>query len=230
MVVRKSVQQPREPAVDLVRLISEGTYTSFAQAIKEFISNAYDADATIVDIVIDEDNDQIVIRDDGVGMTSDEFLRYFASIGRSGKAGGKTIGGKTQTGRQKIGRFGIGALAVAAIAKRFTLRSSKKGRKEGFRATVDLEKLNRQYGKGKNLSDYWKFEMQNWAAEPSQEHFTEITINGPHEDVWANLLRPGERSFSDPFTTVTQLSGRDEGSVSSVQSPMKMECLFPSQI
>ncbi len=53
MTTERGILVPREPAVDLVRIISEGTYTSFAQALKEFVSNAYDADAGRVDITID---------------------------------------------------------------------------------------------------------------------------------------------------------------------------------
>jgi DNA mismatch repair ATPase MutL len=76
---------PVEPAIDLVRILSEGTYTSFPQALKEFVSNAFDADATRVDIQVDEEVNGITIRDNGEGMTLADFGDAFASIARSGK-------------------------------------------------------------------------------------------------------------------------------------------------
>ena len=75
---------PTEPAIDLVRILSEGTYTSFPQALKEFVSNAFDADARRVDIQIDEDANGITVRDNGDGMTLTDFGNAFASIARSG--------------------------------------------------------------------------------------------------------------------------------------------------
>src|SRR5437899_10827586 len=117
---------PREPAIDLVRIISEGTYTSFPQALKEFVSNSYDADATRVDISIDDECTIIRVRDNGIGMTLQDFKDYFASIARSGKSAARTPLGRSALGRIKIGRFGIGALAVAGIADRFVGRASRK--------------------------------------------------------------------------------------------------------
>ncbi len=111
MEIESGVSSPREPAIDLIRIISEGTYTSFPQAIKEFISNAHDADATMVNINIDDECGSVVIRDNGVGMSLDEYQKYFASIARSGKSASRTTWGRTKLGRLKIGRFGIGSLA-----------------------------------------------------------------------------------------------------------------------
>src|SRR5262249_25087884 len=103
-------------------IISEGTYTSFPQALKEFVSNAYDADAKRVDIRVDEDGNTITIRDDGVGMTLSDFRDYFASIARPGKAGSRTVRGKTQLGRHKIGRYGIGSPAIVGTGDKLKIR------------------------------------------------------------------------------------------------------------
>ncbi len=64
MTISTTELVPREPAVDLVGIISEGTYTSTAQSLKEFVSNACDADAAGVDIRIDDEAEGITIRNE----------------------------------------------------------------------------------------------------------------------------------------------------------------------
>src|SRR5437016_3174431 len=90
---------PTEPALDLVRILSEGTYTSFPQALKEFISNSFDSDAARVDIRIDEGANGITIRDNGEGMTLRDFGEAFASIARSGSGKRGVKRGRTKSGR-----------------------------------------------------------------------------------------------------------------------------------
>lgn len=210
MSVQTGTCIPREPGVDLVRIISEGTYTSFAQAIKEFISNAYDADATRVDVTIDDDCNLITIRDNGVGLTYEEFRDCFASIARTGKAGARSPRGRTRLGRPKIGRFGIGSLAVIGSADRFTVRSVRRASKEGFEATIDLRALRRHFEKGEDLSQRWRFSYRQWPGEAAKTHFTEIQLSGINQDVRSLFLRLGERTPDDFFKSTRQLSGIDE--------------------
>jgi hypothetical protein len=201
---------PREPAIDLVRIISEGTYTSFPQALKEFVSNSYDADATRVDISIDDECTIIRVRDNGIGMTLQDFKEFFASIARSGNAAARTPHGRTSLGRVKIGRFGIGALAVAGIADRFVVRSSRRNHNEGFEASIDLAKVRSHFQKGEDLSAHWKFNYQQWSDESLTTHFTEIQIDGLNSDIRSLLQRLGQRTRNEFFTSTRELSGLDE--------------------
>jgi hypothetical protein len=208
--IEKAILKPKEPAIDLIRIISEGTYTSFAQAIKEFISNAWDGDANNVRLQIDEDADRMVLRDDGIGMTVDDFTDYYASIARRGKSGSRSVEGKTRLGRRKIGRFGIGALAVAGVADQFTVRSTRTGRREGFECSIDLETVRRQFNRGKNLSDHWKFATTTWGDEVLSSHFTEVVIEGLRQDVKNTLLRVAENDPDEHFSSIGKLSGIEE--------------------
>jgi len=201
---------PDEPAIDLIQILSQGTYTSFPRALKEFASNAFDADALRVDIKIDEDGNGITIRDNGVGMTLNDFGTAFASIARSGLTGRGYKRGRTRRGRVKIGRFGIGTLAVVAICDRFSIRSTKDGSTEGFVARKDLAELREKYGRGENLSDLWKFDAEKWDTEKLDTHFTEIRLEGLNNDIRAFLEKPGERKISEPFESISQLSGQDQ--------------------
>ena len=92
----------------IVSLLSKSTYQkSFPSAIRELVSNSYDADALSVKINFDATYSLIEILDDGNGMTFEEFKRYLR------------IAGKKQEGqftrkykRKRIGNFGVGFLSV----------------------------------------------------------------------------------------------------------------------
>lgn len=210
MFYGNGVLVPTEPAVDLVRLLSEGTYTSFPQALKEFISNAYDADAPKVDIKVDDDGNGITVRDNGEGMTLQDFGEAFASIARTGKGRKGVKRGRTKSGRVKIGRFGIGTLAVIAICDRFSVTSTREGSTEGFLARMDVAALRHRFGKGENLSDCWKFGATKWDTEKTTTHFTEIRLEGLATDVRTFLETPGERKITEPIESISQLSGMDQ--------------------
>ena len=121
--------------------LSSGIYRSPANALKELISNAFDADA---DNVVIRTNrpfyKTITYYDDGTGMTPDDFKWTMMHIGGSRKReGGKKL--VTKKGRPIIGKIGIGILAVAQICKKFTFISSRKGSDEKFEAVVDLKEF-----------------------------------------------------------------------------------------
>jgi hypothetical protein len=199
---------PKEPAIDLIRILSEGTYTSFPQALKEFISNSHDAYATEVALRFDDDFSTLSIRDNGEGMTAEDFENVFASIARTGRKAPPTPEAK-HLKRDRIGRFGIGALAVVGTADGFTIRSVKKGSRKGFEASINLKDLRSHYEKGEDLKDVWRFALSEWGDEKSSTHFTEIVVEGVREDIRRILERSG-KSLDDGFQSVNELSGLEE--------------------
>lgn len=201
------IVSPKDPAVDLIRILSEGTYTSFPQALKEFISNSYDASATEVALRFDDDFSTLSIRDNGEGMTADDFVQVFASIARSGRK--PHVPNSPVVGRERIGRFGIGALAVVGTADRFTIQSVKKGSRAGFEASIDLKDLRGHYEKGESLKDVWRFALSEWADEKASTHFTEIRVEGIRDDIKKFLQRTGKQ-LTDHFESTEELSGIEE--------------------
>jgi hypothetical protein len=119
--------------------ISSGMYRSPANALKELISNAFDADATNVVIRTNRPlYKTITYYDNGDGMSIEDFKWAMSHIGGSRKREGEA---KlfTKNGRPIIGKIGIGILAIAQICKSFTVISTKKGINEKFEAIVDLK-------------------------------------------------------------------------------------------
>ncbi len=126
--------------------LSRGLYRSPASALRELVSNAWDANATRVEISTNYPNFfQITIEDNGDGFTKSDFQRLMSGgIGNSQK---RPQNRKLIKNRPIIGRLGIGMLGIAQICGAFTV-TSKTSSGEGFRARVHLydllkEKLDR---------------------------------------------------------------------------------------
>ena len=99
---------PIKVSKDVVGHLSLGLYRNFARAVKELVSNAYDAMATEVKIKLDLDENRIVVRDNGRGMDLDEIRENFLTIGYRTAVSEAP----SELGRMRIGTFGIGCLSV----------------------------------------------------------------------------------------------------------------------
>ena len=106
-----------EISLSVLNHLGRKLYRSFITVLGEAISNAWDADATNVRIYLDTGKNTMVIRDDGQGMTEDDFQDKFLKIGYSKRKDGKRSPTKK---RPFIGRKGIGKLALLSCAERIT--------------------------------------------------------------------------------------------------------------
>ncbi|MBA3283721.1 MAG: ATP-binding protein [Nitrosopumilus sp.] len=70
---------PKSISVDkrIVRILSESTYENFPRALKELITNSYDADARNVKVTIDIKNETLIVEDDGKGMNEHDFFLLY---------------------------------------------------------------------------------------------------------------------------------------------------------
>lgn len=134
--------------------ISAGIYRSPAGAIKELVSNAFDADATRVAITTNWPSfDIITCRDNGTGMTQQKFKEIMdREIGDSTKrvATNGDVDDLTNRKRPIIGWLGIGMLGIAQICHEFQIISHHKETKTAFTASVQLADFLRE--KVKNIS------------------------------------------------------------------------------
>ncbi len=107
-------------------------YSGAVPAISELISNAYDAMARNVWITIPtgrsiQQTDEIVVKDDGHGMSFDECNSLYLLVGRDRRSSqnGWTNPYNGVSSRKVQGRKGIGKLAGFGIANRIDVRSIK---------------------------------------------------------------------------------------------------------
>lgn len=120
---------------EVVKHLSLGLYRNFALAIKELISNSYDAGATEVKLKLDLKNGRIVLRDNGRGMDESEFKDEYLHIGYYKEPSNKI----DALGRMRIGTFGIGFLAPLPYCKTLKIISKKKGQKNTIEGDIQAE-------------------------------------------------------------------------------------------
>lgn len=118
--------------------ISAGVYRSAGGALKELVSNAFDADARRVTIITNHPSfDVITCYDNGDGMLLDQFRRMMeGGIGDSSKR--TTDDQPSKFGRPRIGRLGIGMLGIAQVCHEFKIISHHRASKTAFQATIKL--------------------------------------------------------------------------------------------
>ncbi len=106
---------PKNITVDkrIVKILSESTYENFPRALKELVTNSYDADARTVLISVNLKEEQIIIEDDGKGMDDSDFTFYLRIAGKKREKESNV----TPLGRNIIGQFGVGFLSIFPFFK-----------------------------------------------------------------------------------------------------------------
>jgi hypothetical protein len=113
-----------EISLSVLNHLGRSLYRSFATVLGEAISNAWDADAKKVEIFVQPGENSFFIKDDGIGMTAEDFQNKFLKIGYSKRKQGVS---HSPSGRPFIGRKGIGKLALLSCADKVTVISKIEG-------------------------------------------------------------------------------------------------------
>ncbi|WP_080637348.1 ATP-binding protein [Vibrio owensii] len=107
-------------------------------AIHELFKNAHDAYATNAEIDYFQDQNLVTLRDNGVGMTEEDFVKKWLTIGTSSKLGANRKSVYIPDGmtpRPLMGEKGIGRLAIASIGRQ-VVALSRAERADGLHEMV----------------------------------------------------------------------------------------------
>lgn len=143
-----------EISLSVLNHLGRNLYRSFATVLGEAISNSWDADAKNVHIYIDKNKNSFFIKDDGDGMSAQDFQGKFLKIGYSKRKERNS----SLNGRPYIGRKGIGKLALLSCAKKITVISKTKG-KDYIGGVIDNSGLDKAI-KDDLTSD--KYQLGKW--------------------------------------------------------------------
>lgn len=116
-------------------------YSNVPAVLAELIANAWDADASRVDVSVKErgEGKEISIQDNGCGMNDADLREKFLTVGyqrRSTGSGDQTPG----KGRPVMGRKGIGKLSVLSIARKVYVYTKKEDTAP-LAIELDVEKI-----------------------------------------------------------------------------------------
>lgn len=122
-------------SLNVLEHLGIGLYSNVPAVLSEIVANAWDADATEVSIDIKPAQSEIVITDNGIGMTRTDINKKYLTVGYR-KREQERNGGVTERGRAPMGRKGIGKLSVFSIAETVDVYSIKDGEISGLRMSA----------------------------------------------------------------------------------------------
>jgi hypothetical protein len=138
----------------VIARVTDGIYRQPGSALRELISNAYDADASRVVIRTDRPRfERMVVEDDGIGMSPQALGHLLHHIGGSAKrtSGGVALGitsaadpTRSPGGRPLIGKIGIGLFSVAQLTQGFQVITKVEGDDKQTVASVLLKQYSEQ--------------------------------------------------------------------------------------
>jgi signal transduction histidine kinase len=119
---------PFEVDASVVFQLGENLISDEVQAVLELIKNAYDADASLVEVAIQSASlgdgqvaSSIRVSDNGTGMTEDDIRRGWLNISASAKRDLKRGGGTTPGGRTPLGDKGLGRLSTQRLGDKLEI-------------------------------------------------------------------------------------------------------------
>ncbi len=141
--------------------IGERLYEQSIELIRELVNNAYDADATRVDVTVSER--EITVADNGEGMDMEGLKQYF-SVGSDDKLINPL---SPRFRRNRIGQFGIGKFASLAAASRFEVTTQK----GDFAARVVFDK-----DRWMQEEDVWNIPLTYLPSDPKRGEGTLVRL------------------------------------------------------
>ena len=150
-------------------------YQKPVDVISEFIANAWDADAENVSVNIG--GDQILITDDGHGMTFGECQNNFLTVGRNRRL--ETKSDKTKNKKRPVlGRKGIGKFAGFGIAQKIEVETTSSENGESTKFSMDISKILDADAEGVDEKVIDVLRYSGPSPENSSKHGTSIILSG----------------------------------------------------
>lgn len=150
--------RPINVSLKVIADLSQGLYRSPADALKELISNSYDADSPTIDINFSPNFSSLTLQDIGTGMTTDEFIRIMETIGGSEKRSIDKHADTTDSGRPIVGRIGIGLLGVSQIGNQLEVHSTIRGSTDAFIAIIEFDQFASEEARKIKITELWEKE------------------------------------------------------------------------
>ncbi|MDM1396080.1 ATP-binding protein [Myroides odoratimimus] len=162
-------------SLNIINHLGLSLYSNTPSVLSEIVANSYDADAKVVRITTDdEDGDQIIIIDDGNGMSIEEINERFLKVGYQ-KRKEKNKGLSEVFNRPVMGRKGIGKLSLFSIAKVVEIHTKKQG-ENGQAFKMNLDDIQELIGDKDNTREYNPIEI-DFDSEGIEDSGTKIIIS-----------------------------------------------------
>ncbi len=187
----------------IAELLGVQNFTNKESAMLELVKNAFDAQATELDIIFK--NDELIIKDNGNGMNADDIRQHWMHIGKSDKD--YEIIDKNNQKRILAGSKGIGRFALSRLGSNIELYSQKNNQKDKSvlwitdwnESTLKENSLLDFYGTKiiiKKLRDKWNKpnvdKLSRYLSRTCNDSLMQINI------IFENDIIPVQRYFIEP--------------------------------
>jgi signal transduction histidine kinase len=153
-------------------------------ALAELIKNAYDADATVCSVIVQPD--ELIVSDNGHGMTEGEFLNHWMTIGTRNK---QEKGVSRGFGRNVTGSKGVGRLSAQFLAHRLQIvTTSDKDEKQQLKAFVNWDEAI-EAGKLTEAEARYLIEPRTMTFADGGVHGTRVVMSGLKQQWTEDLIR-----------------------------------------
>lgn len=117
-------------SLNILNHLGINLYSNIPAVLSEVVANAWDADATEVDIEFDISNELVTVTDNGHGMSVEDLNNKYLCVGYQRRENGEACSAKFK--RPVMGRKGIGKLSLFSVADTIEVHSVKVGQKSGL--------------------------------------------------------------------------------------------------
>ena len=178
----------------VVRRLGDQLIRQPRQAFFELVKNAYDADATTVEIrLVRRGNGRIEIQDDGVGMTEQDIREKWCRLASENKV---AVPYTKHFRRRRLGAKGIGRFSAAKLGDRLKLTTRPRGARDQITVSLDFSQCTDDRDLGDIALDY-----REGKARATLRHGTIIRIEDLRHD-WTrrdlSALRRDLETLIDP--------------------------------
>jgi signal transduction histidine kinase len=193
-----------KPRARLLKLLGGELIRDDVMALIEIVKNSHDADASAVRVFFDDvmtAEGEIVISDDGTGMTIEQLLNHWMQPAGSSK---KLNGRRSPGGRRYLGEKGVGRFAVDRLGRHCEVISRAKGAETEVVANFDWDAFDSDDAFLSDIKMSWRTQK----ARTLTKHGTILRIGGIRQ-IWnarsfrrlcnrsKRLLSPFESSVED---------------------------------
>lgn len=164
----------------LLSELGERLIASTKVALTELIKNAYDADATKCNIWLEDDNETLIVQDDGHGMTEQEFRENWMTIATSNRSRNPR---SRRYNREVTGSKGVGRFAVRNLGLELELESIAKDPTENEYRRLVADFDWREFESGSGLQEM-EIEYRLYEDAKEEDEGTTLRITDL-QDEWS---------------------------------------------
>nr|AIF07179.1 signal transduction histidine kinase [uncultured marine thaumarchaeote KM3_200_B02] len=165
-------------AARLINHLGTKSITSNRTAVFELVKNSRDANSSQVDI--DFEDGKIIIEDDGDGMTEDEVIENWFTLGTESRLRND----KTAKGKQRWGEMGIGRFACEKLSHSTVLKTVPRNHNTITTTSFSWDSWNRP---GTLLEDS-ESELDTKDKRRDQTHGTTLELSGLKEKWTTSMI------------------------------------------